>query len=180
MGQHSRPTRREFLQIAALAGAMVTPAKALTRGDEKPEPRKIIYRTLGRTGLKLPIVSMGSCYAVNLVQAALREGIVYFHSSGAYAEGEHERLLGKALNPFPRDSFVVGTAADVPYRRPKGGGPTLDVGTGVDPRRIVESLDDSLKRLKLDYIDIYYLASVGTRDPVFHEPYLEAFDKLKR
>jgi predicted aldo/keto reductase-like oxidoreductase len=180
MGQHLRPTRREFLQIAALAGAMVTPAKALTGGVDEPEPRKFVYRTLGRTGIKLPIVSMVSCYAVNLVQAAFDEGIAYFHSSGGYAEGEHERLLGKALRPFPRDSFVVGTCADVPYSRGKGGGPTLDVGTGVDPRRIVESLDDSLKRLGLDYIDIYYFGSVGTRDPVFHEPYLEAFEKLKR
>jgi predicted aldo/keto reductase-like oxidoreductase len=166
--------------MAALAGAMVTPAKALTRGADEPEPRKIIYRTLGRTGLELPIVSMGSCYAVNLVQAARDEGIVYFHSSGGYAEGEHERLLGKALKPFPRDSYVVGTCADVPYERGKGGGATLDVGTGVDPKRIVESLEDSLKRLGLDYLDIYYFGSVGSRDPVFHEPYLEVFEKLKR
>lgn len=180
MGQPLRPTRREFLQIAALAGAMVTPAKALTRGDEKPEPRKLVYRTLGRTGLELPIVSMGSCYAVNLVQAARDEGIVYFHSSGGYAEGEHERLLGKALSPFPRDSFVVGTCAELPYRWGKGGGPSLDLETGIDPKLIEESLDDSLKRLGLDYLDIYYLGSVGTRDPLYHEPYLEALEKLKR
>jgi hypothetical protein len=102
MGQHLRPTRREFLQMAALAGATFTTAKALTRGAEKPESRKFEYRTLGRTGLKLPVVSMGSCYAVNLVQAARNEGFVYFHSSGGYAEGEHERLLGKALSSFAR------------------------------------------------------------------------------
>lgn len=180
MVQNMRPTRREFLQIAALAGAMVTPAKVLAGDGEKSEPRKIVYRTLGRTGLELPIVSMGACYAVDLIQAAHHEGIVHFHSSGGYAEGEHERLLGKALRPFPRDSFVVATGADVPYERPKTGGPTLDIGTGVDPKRIVESLDESLKRLKLDYVDIYYFGSVGKRDTLFHEPYLEAFEKLKR
>jgi predicted aldo/keto reductase-like oxidoreductase len=180
MGQNSRPTRREFLQIAALAGAMVAPTKALSRGADKPEPRKLTHRELGRTGLKLPIVSMGSCYAVNLVQAALEAGFVYFQSAGAYAEGEHERLLGKALKPFPRDSYVVGTCADLPYRWGKGGGPSLDVGTSVDPGLIAASLDDSLKRLGFDYVDIYYLGSVGKRDPVFHQPYLEAFDELKR
>jgi predicted aldo/keto reductase-like oxidoreductase len=180
MDQHRRPTRREFLQTAALAGVMLTPANAHTRSADKPKPPKIVYRTLGRTGLKLPIVSMGACYAVNLIQAAQNEGIVHFHSSGGYAEGEHERLLGKALRPFPRDSYVVATSADVPYRRPKGGGPTLDVGTGVDPRRIAESLDDSLKRLRLDYVDIYYFGSVGKGDTVFHEPYLEVLEKLRR
>jgi len=179
MGQHSRPTRREFLKTAALAGAMVTPAKALTSGGAKPEPRKFVCRTLGRTGLELPIVSMGSCYAINLVQAALEKGFVYFHSSGGYAEGEHERLLGKALKPFPRDSFVVGTCADLPYRTGRRGGRSADLDTDVDPKLIGKSLEDSLKRLGLDYLDIYYLGSVGTRDPLFHEPYLEVFEKLK-
>jgi predicted aldo/keto reductase-like oxidoreductase len=180
MSRSYRPTRREFLKIAALAGTMVAPTKALTHGDKKSDPRKLVYRTLGRTGLKLPIVSMGSCYAVNLIQAALQEGFMYFHSSGGYAEGEHERLLGKALKPFPRDSFLVGTCADLPYRMRRGGGPSLDVGTGIEPKLITKSLDDSLARLKMDYIDIYFLGSVGKRQTVFHEPYQEAFEKLKR
>lgn len=179
MSQHFRPTRREFLKIAALAGAMATPANALARGAYKSEPRKFVCRTLGRTGIKLPIVSMGSCYAVNLIQAALREGFMYFHSSGAYAEGRHERLLGKALRPFPRDSFVIGTAAELPYRYGSGDR-SADLETGINPKLIIESLDDSLNRLKLDYVDIYFIGSIGTRDPLFHEPYLEAFEKLKR
>lgn len=180
MTKRSRSTRREFIQTAALAGAMVTPAAALAQGVDKSERRPLVYRTLGRTGLKVPIVGMGSCYAVNLIQAALNEGVMYFHSSGAYADGKHERLLGKALNPFPRDSYVVGTSADLPYDSGRAGGRSLDLGTGVDPKKILESLDDSLKRLGLDYVDIYFLGSAGTRDPLFHEPYLEAFDKLKR
>jgi predicted aldo/keto reductase-like oxidoreductase len=180
MGRHHRTTRREFIQIAALAGATLGSARTFARHADDTKPLKLVYRTLGRTGLKLPIVSMGSCYAVNLVQAAVDEGFVYFQSSGGYAEGEHERLLGRALSPYPRDSYVVATCADVPYKTPRGGGPTLDVGTGVDPKRIVRSLDDSLKRLGLDYVDIYYFGSVGQRDTVFHEPYLEAFEKLKR
>lgn len=180
MSQHWRPTRREFLKVVALAGAMATPARGLARGADKPKPRKFVHRKLGRTGLKLPIVSMGSCYAENLIQAAWQEGIVYFHTSGGYAEGKHERLVGKALSPFPRDSFVVATSADLPYRMSKTGGRSLDLGTGADPKRIIASLDESLKRLRLDYVDIYYLGSLGKGDTVFHEPYLEALEKLKR
>jgi predicted aldo/keto reductase-like oxidoreductase len=123
---------------------------------------------------------MGSCYAVDLVQAAYGRGVRYFHSSGGYAEGEHERLLGRALRPFPRETWVVGTSADLPYRTPRGGGPTLDVGTGVDPKLIAGSLDDSLKRLKLDYVDVYFFASAARKESVVHEPYLEALAEIKK
>jgi predicted aldo/keto reductase-like oxidoreductase len=44
----------------------------------------------------------------------------------------------------------------------------------------VQSLDGSLQRMGLDYVDIYYLASLDNRDVTLHEPYIEAFDKLKR
>jgi len=181
MGHHRHPTRRQFLKTAALAGAIIPSANILSCGGDKTkqQKRKFVVRTLGRTGLELPIVGMGSCYALNLMQAALREGIKYFHSSGGYAEGEHERLLGKALEPFPRDSFVVGTSADLPYHYGSGDR-SADLETGINPQLIVDSLNDSLKRLKLDIIDIYFIGSVGTRGPLFHEPYLEAFEKLKR
>jgi hypothetical protein len=56
----------------------------------------------------------------------------------------------------------------------------LDVGTGVDPKQISESIEGSLLRLGLDYVDIYYLASVGSREVTLHEPYIDALDKLKR
>jgi predicted aldo/keto reductase-like oxidoreductase len=177
---HSRTTRREFLKTAALAGVLATPAGAFARGEDQPGDSEIVYRTLGRTGIKLPIVSMGSCYAVDLVQAAYGRGVRYFHSSGGYAEGEHERLLGRALRPFPRDTYVIGTSADLPYRTPRGGGPSLDVGTAVDPKLIGRSLDDSLKRLKLEYVDVYFFASVARKESVVHEPYLEALAKLKQ
>lgn len=179
MSRNFRTTRREFLQIAVLAGAAAGPAKGLARDADKSKPRKAVNRTLGRTGLELPIVSMGSCYAINLIQAALHRGVRYFQSSGGYAGGEHERVLGKALKPFRRDSYVIGTCADLPYKRKGGRGVSADLEMNIDPKLIAKSLDDSLQRLKLDYVDIYYLGSIGTRDPLFHEPYVETFDRLR-
>jgi hypothetical protein len=121
---------------------------------------------------------MGSDYAINLVRTALDEGIVYIHTSSGYSEGNHERLMGKVFRGMPRDSFVVATNPDLPYER--GRSRSLDVGTDVDPKLISESIEGSLQRLGLDYVDIYYLASVGSREVTLHEPYINAFDKLKR
>jgi predicted aldo/keto reductase-like oxidoreductase len=122
---------------------------------------------------------MGSSYAVNLVQTALDEGIVYIHTSSSYGERNHERLLGEVFRTRPRDSFVVATSPDLPYRYFPGRGRSRDLGLGADPKLIETSLDGSLKRLQVDAVDIFYLCSVGTREVQF-EPYLEAYERVKR
>lgn len=176
-------TRRDFLKMAAsgLGGAALISSGACSP-HSKEEPRKgrtIVYRTLGRTGLRLPVVSMGSCYAIDLVREALDEGIAYIHTSSGYSERNHERVLGDVFRGRPRDSFVIGTSPDLPYRAPRGRGRSSDVGRGVDPGLILESIEGSLRRLGLDYVDIYYLPSIGTRDVVFYDPYIRAYEKLK-
>ena len=97
--KHDRLTsRRAFLQTGAtaLAGTALLSSDACSPQSKKQEKqdRKLVHRTLGRTGLRLPVVSMGSCYAINLVRTALDEGIVYVHTSSGYSENNHERLLG--------------------------------------------------------------------------------------
>jgi aryl-alcohol dehydrogenase-like predicted oxidoreductase len=121
---------------------------------------------------------MGSIYAVDLVLGALDSGIVYIHTSSSYAERNHERLLGDALKGRPRESFIVASSPDLPYRI-GAGDRSRDVGTAVDPGLIAESINGSLQRLGLDAIDIYYLASVANRRTALHETYLTAFEKLK-
>jgi predicted aldo/keto reductase-like oxidoreductase len=184
MGQAPLTSRRDFLKTGAsgLAGAAMLASGACSPKSEEDSPaaRTFIYRTLGRTGLRLPVVSMGSDYAINLVRTALDEGIIYVHTSSGYSGGNHERLLGRVFQGMPRDSFVVATNPDLPYRMERGRSRSMDVGTGVDPKLVSESIDGSLERLGLDYVDIYYLASVGRREVTLHQPYIDAFDKLKR
>jgi len=139
-----------------------------------------VVRTLGRTGLELPVVSMGACYAVNLVRTALDEGIVYIHTSSSYSEKNQERLLGEVFRGRDPNTFVVGTSPDLPYEFAPGKDLSVDLGTGVDPGLIEPSLDGSLERLQVEAVDIYYLAGVGSREVVLHEPYLETYDRLKR
>jgi predicted aldo/keto reductase-like oxidoreductase len=166
----------------ALAGGVLLSSGACSPSSQEKsqKTRKFIHRTLGRTGLRLPVVSMGSCYAINLVRTALDEGITYIHTSGGYAESNHELLLGKVFRGLSRDSFVIGTSPDLPYRPARGRGRSLDIGTSAHPDVIAESMEGSLRRLGLDYVDIYYLVSVGSREVTLFEPYLEVFEKLKK
>ncbi len=185
MSRDRVPTRRIFLKAGAagLAGAALTASPACSP-QPPPEPAAPasaaapVCRTLGRTGLSLPIVSMGSSYAINLARSALDEGIVYLHTSSGYGEERHERLLGEVFKGRPRDSFVVATSPDLPYRF--GQDRSLDIGREADPARIIESMDGSLRRLGLDHVDIYYMASVGSREAALHEPYIEAYGRLKK
>lgn len=183
MNDLSPATRREFLT----AGAMGVAGTALLASCSGPAARDAPVpatppsspRTLGRTGLTLPIVSIGTAYAMNLVQRALDAGMKYIHTSSTYAERNHERMLGEALRGRPRESFVLGTSPDLPYTF-RGGGLSDDVGVGVDAGLIGTSLRASLQLLGLDHVDIYYLASVNTRQSVLHDPYIKAFEQLKR
>ena len=173
--------RRDFLKTGAagMAGSAFLAACSRSAPQKQSQERKLIYRTLGRTGLRLPVVSMGSAYAVDLVRAAHAEGIVYIHTSSSYSERNHERLLGAALRDLPRDSFVIASGPDLPYQLDRGRDLSLDLGTGTDPGLIPKSLEGSLQRLGLGYVDIYYFCSIGRRETALHEPYLKAFEQLK-
>ena len=122
---------------------------------------------------------MGSSYGIGLVETALDEGIRYIHTSSSYQEKQHERMLGDVFKKRPRTSFAVGTSPDLPYSYRRFQGRSADLGTEVDPDLIGRSLEGSLRRLQVDYVDIYFLCSVGTREVRF-EPYLEAFSRLKK
>jgi predicted aldo/keto reductase-like oxidoreductase len=176
-------SRRDFLRTgtSALAGAAFLSSGACSPRSKEAssKTRKIVHRTLGRTGLRLPVVSMGSVYGVNLVRTALDEGIVHIHTSSSYSERNHERMLGEVFRDLPRDSFVIATSPDLPYEYLRSRGRSSDLGTGIDPKLIIESIEGSLQRLGLDYVDIYYLLSISSREAL-HEPYMKAFDRLKR
>ena len=177
-------TRREFLAAGAsgVAGAALFAACRRPRdtGEGSPEAGPLITRTLGRTGLKLPIVSIGSAYEAGLVSAALDAGLTYVHTSGSYADQNHERMLSRVFRGRPRESFLVGSSPDFPEYRVLGGGLSEDLGTRADASTIAPFLEGSLQRLGLAHLDIYYLASINEPATVLHEPYMRAYEQLKR
>ena len=184
MAETRRATRREFLAAGAggLAGAALcgacSPSRDAGPGTSRPAP--LVTRTLGRTGLRLPVVSIGSAYEAGLVSAALDAGLTYVHTSGSYADQNHERLLNRVFRGRARDTFLVGSSPDFPEYRFSGGGLSEDLGTKSDAASIAPFCEGSLQRLGLAHLDIYFLASINDPATVVHEPYMKAYESLKR
>jgi aryl-alcohol dehydrogenase-like predicted oxidoreductase len=117
------------------------------------------YRTLGRTGLKIGAVSLGGWLTYGntvdagattpIVRRALDLGVNYLDTADVYAQGECESAFGRALEGVRRSSFVLGSKVFWPT----GPGPN---DQGLSRKHIHESCAASLKRLKTDYIDLYY------------------------
>jgi uncharacterized protein len=166
-----RLKRRSFLKwgAAGLAGLCVKPAAASGLGQQPSAAQsgtKLIHRTLGRTGLKLPIVSMGVMNSdnPNLVRAALDKGIVLLDTAHGYQRGRNEAMIGEAIKGRPRDSYVIATK--VPAE------PTTEA--------FLKNAEISLQRLGLDYVDILNCHDVSSRREVEFEPVLRALEKLKK
>lgn len=160
--------RREFLK-AGLTGLATTGAAAVLLADELKKQKKtdkrtgqdnqlqppggqregFIYRTLGRTGIVLPVVCMGvmNTDSYELVRAALDAGMVHLDTAHNYLRGRSEEVIGQVVKGRPRDSFVVATK--------------VPPAEGFN-----EKLDLSLKRLGLDYVDILYLHNLTKRETV--------------
>jgi len=145
--------------------------------EAKGKERKFVYRTLGKTGIKLPVISMGVMNTdnYNLVRAALDSGMVMLDTAQTYRRGQSEGMLGEMLKGRPRDSYVLATKAHLPS----------DQKTGLYTEEATEDaflkkVDTSLKNLGLDYVDIYYHHSVAKRESALHEPILKALEKVKK
>lgn len=178
-------SRREFLKkgLAGLAGISVFSLPDMKAGNpgkpqEPLQEKKVIYRTLGKTGIKLPIVSMGALNANNpeLVRAALDAGIVLLDTAHSYQQGRNEEMIGQVLKSRPRDSYVILTKAQGDHLDWKTGFFTK----GTRAESFVKKFEISLKRLGLDYVDIFCLHSVGTREALLFEPLLSAMIKFKK
>jgi predicted aldo/keto reductase-like oxidoreductase len=174
--------RREFLKKsligisgAALIPGTITNKSAVTYLNSPPE---LPVRTLGRTGIKTPLISFGTSGALDtgFIRSAYESGIKMFFSATYYGEGNNEKIVGEGLKGLPRDSFVVGTA--VP---PDG----FDNRTGTfskpfDPDAYIKKAEGSLSRFGLDYVDFFLFPFAGKRQTVLDAGVLKALGQLKK
>ncbi|RDI13409.1 aldo/keto reductase [Flavobacterium sp. AG291] len=135
------------------------------------------YNTIHKTGFKVSEISFG-CMSLKsegkdndvIINKAIDGGINLFDTADLYEKGENERLLGNALKAKRKDVFI-STKVGNQWRKD---------GSGWDwnPRKeyILNAVDDSLKRLQTDYIDLYLLHG-GTMDDPMDES-IEAFERL--
>ena len=184
-----KSNRRDFLKkgITGMAGISLIPVwgKSEEKKEEKKgtDKKKIIYRVLGRTGLKLPVISCGSTPNSNVVRAALDMGIRHFDTANGYGGGANESMLGEIFTGKPRDSFIIATK--VPALHDNRTGLIKDlVDKQISPEDLrkdfLEKMDASLKRLKLDYVDILYLYDIRNPDNVRYPLIKEILLELKK
>lgn len=139
------------------------------------------YRRLGKTGLKVSEISLGSWLtyggyvenenAIKSIHKAYELGINFFDTSNIYRRGEAEKVIGEAIKDFRRESYVLATKVFFPMNDGVN-------DRGLSRKHIMEQANASLKRLGLDYVDIYYSHRYDSETPL--EETLRAYDDLVR
>lgn len=139
------------------------------------------YRQLGKSGLRVSELALGSWLtygksvedqtAKKCIETAYEAGINFFDTANVYEQGQAEIVLGKTLKNYNRDSLVVASKVYFPM----GDGPN---DRGLSRKHIFEQCDASLKRLGMDYLDLYQCHRYDENVPI--EETLWALDDLQR
>lgn len=121
------------------------------------------YRRLGKSGLKVSALSFGSWVtfsnqldvdrAREAMSVAYDYGVNFFDNAEAYAHGESERIMGEVLQDlnWPRDSYIVSSKVFWGSRREP-----LPTQAGLSRKHVVEACHQALRRLQVDYLDLYF------------------------
>ena len=146
------------------------------------------YTRLGTTGMQVSRICLGCMSYGNpaqgnhswvleerestpFIRSAFDAGINFFDTADFYSLGASEEVLGKAIADMPRDEIVVATKVGLQV----GSGPNKK---GLSRKHIMESIDRSLRRLNLDYVDLYQIHRLDHETPM--EEMLEALNDVVR
>ena len=175
--------RRDFLRtaLAGAAGAGIFGLDGAHAGQAKSAaanpapPGKLITRALGKTGWRVPVVSMGVMNAdiPALVRRSYELGIRHFDTAAGYARGRNEEMVGNVVKELGvRDQVIIATKTRPRFRPPA----TAEQAKA----SYLELLDASLKRLQTDYVDILYIHAVSDVQDVSNPALLEAMAAAKK
>jgi predicted aldo/keto reductase-like oxidoreductase len=160
--------RRNFVKLGAGMGmASGMAAAAMANEEEKSASEGMKYRTLGRTGLKVSEVSFGS-YGFNnseLLQEALDKGVNLICTAAEYQRGVAEEAIGRVMKTRRKDAILFTGWRCRPNSKKE---------------ELLKTLDESLKRLQTDYIDI--IKSHFIEDPAWldNDEQYAAFEAAKK
>jgi uncharacterized protein len=178
--------RREFLLKGAAgvaAAGLAVPSLHAASAGKKPGG-KIVYRTLGRTGLKVPVLSFGvmNTDSPELIKKALDMGINHLDTANGYLRGNSEASIGRVLKETGmRDKVYVSTK--IWQARDWNTGAFTVEDTGRMPAATVENfnrmLEESLERLQFSYVDILYIHACDNAGMVTFENTMNAAVKAK-
>lgn len=141
------------------------------REPAKDRYERMKYRSVGKSGLKLPAISLGAWetfggyrdadVARECITRAFDLGITHFDFANNYGHppGNAELVCGRVLRELPRDEIIIATKAGFPM----WSGP---YGDGGSRKYLIASCDQSLKRLGVDYVDIFYHHRPDPQTPI--------------
>jgi aryl-alcohol dehydrogenase-like predicted oxidoreductase len=137
------------------------------------------YRTLGASDLNVSAISLGSWLTFGVgveadrtracVDRAFELGINFIDTANVYGRGAAETLLGETLSGRPRDSYVLATKVFFPMSQ---------VDKGLSRTQILKQMDASLKRLRVDHVDLYQCHRYDPSTPL--EETMEALSEVVR
>jgi len=134
----------------------------------------MLYRYMGRTGLQLSALSFGSwisfhkqiddSIADELMGIAYDKGVNFFDNAEVYALGKSEEMMGRVLSKkkWDRTSYVVSSKVYFGWR----GKENKPNQTGLSRKHITEACHEALKRLQVDYLDLYYCHRPDKQTPI--------------
>ncbi len=135
------------------------------------------YRILGKTGIRVSGICLGTMTygsqvdekdAINIMERAVDAGVNFFDTADAYVQGRSEEIVGKALKKV-RQSVILATK--VAHKT----GPGINE-QGLSRKHAMKAIEDSLRRLGTDYIDVYYVHFPDQNTPI--EETLRTLDDL--
>ena len=130
------------------------------------------YRNLGKSGLQVSVLSLGSwltfgkqisdAMAEKLMYLAYDKGVNFFDNAEIYASGKSEIVMGKILAKakWSRDSYIVSSKAYF------GAGGKLPNQTGLSRKHLFEACHAALKRLQVDYLDLFFCHRPDKTTPI--------------
>ena len=170
--------RREFIVKpilwAGTAGLLAKTDVLLASPTPETSVSPVLQRTLGKTGLTLPVVSMGVMNAdvPGLLRRAYELGIRHFDTAAGYQNGRNEEMVGQVIKEMGvRDNVVISTKQPSRNR---------SQNTAEAKKQFVEGVERSLKRLQMDHVDILYHHAVDSVGDAQAEGPLEALQSLKQ
>ncbi|MFO1022686.1 MAG: aldo/keto reductase [Planctomycetales bacterium] len=138
------------------------------------------YRRLGGSGIKVSPLCLGTMMfggataeeeSIRIMHRAIDEGINFFDAANIYAAGRSEEVIGKALAGDKRDQVILATKG----RSAVGTGPNQ---AGASRKHLMEQLEGSLRRLRTEVIDLYYVHAPDWETPL--DETLRALDDMVR
>lgn len=180
---HERISRKEFIKKSSaglLALGFLGKSSWKHRRISQQSKPVSKYRTLGRTGLKVTVVGYGASRTMEptLVRRAYDAGINFFDTGRSYFNGQNEVMLGKVIKDIRKEVIIQ---SKISLRLRERGDELKSPRVSERIKTLMQSsLDQSLKALQTDYIDIMLLHNVKTVEMLHHETILEFFQKVKK